>query len=130
MQEEIIKRTLNAQLNELPEDLVEIAYLVKSAMPVMSAPDAFARSLRVRLLDASAESLGVDPSRATRRSLGLRFVLGAAATVSIIGAGLIIRRSRVLNDISPTVASLLNKGDAQLGSKWLKLPSHKNLRLV
>ena len=127
MQEKIKRETLNAQPNELPEDLVKIAYLVKSAMPVMSPPDAFARSLRVKLLDASAESLGVDTSRVTNRSLGLRFLVGAAAaTVSIIGAGLIVRRSHVLDDVSPTIASLLNRGDAQLGSKMLKLASNRH----
>ncbi|MSQ15353.1 MAG: hypothetical protein EXR50_05775 [Dehalococcoidia bacterium] len=117
MQKERKAERRNAQPHDLPEDLVEIAHLVGRAMPMMSPPDAFERSLRVSLLAASAESLGVDTNRVGRRSFGLRFLVGAAATVSLIGAGLIIRRSHVLDEMSPSIASMLNRGDAQLGSR-------------
>gem|GEM_PF-4559396 len=108
---------LNAQLNELPKDLADIAYLVDSAMPFLTAPDAFVHSLRMKLLDTAASSMTADKAKATHRSLGLRLLIGAAATASIIGAGFIIRRSHILDEISPTITSLLNKGEGALGSK-------------
>ena len=117
MQREIRRQMLKAQLNELPDDLADIAYLVDRAMPFLTPPDAFVHSLRMNLVDtATASSMAADQPGA-HRSLGMRLLIGAAATASIMGAGFIIRRSHVLDDIPPTITSLLSKGEGALGSK-------------
>jgi len=117
MQREIKGKMSNAHLNELPPELVGISYLVASAMPGVTPPDGFVRSLHSRLLDAAITSVEAEKASASHRSWGLRLLVGAAATVSIIGAGLILRRSHILDEISPTIASLLNNGKGTLEGK-------------